>query len=282
MVSPLVSRPGYGYGRPATPVSEAKLPDGGPAVKGLPLDSDIPGTSTFNKPVDDIREPRKDDESIYRVDNADDLLKDRSRVDVREDNADKHDGIGAYGKGQWDSTSKPKYPYRDDRPNSHNAMAEVVVERYLLGMAKEQVLSTQHRVLVAVKLSELTQGLNPKVQQSSRKCKTTVKRVDSKNLRWLFSVDCGNGLKVVKLQAVRPKNAVKLVKMDLRVACSCPFWQWQGPEHHAQSKGYLLGNPRGTASQPDIKDPDKTHLVCKHVASVLDLVRGWEIPTKKG
>lgn len=275
LASLLVLRPAYGQ-----PVAESGLPQGGPAGKGLPLDSGIPGQATFAKPEDDIREPRVDDENIYRVENADDLLKDRDRIDTREDNADKHDGIGAYGEGAWDSSSKTKFPYRDNRPNTHTA--RVVVERYLADTARSVVIRPFDRIKVAVKLTEIAEGLNPKVQRSAKRCKTTVKRVDVGHLRWVFSVDCGNGAKVVKLQATRPKNVVKLVRMDLKMSCSCPFWQWQGPEHNAKTQGYLLGNPRGTASTPDVKDPDRTHLVCKHVAAVLDSIRGWEIPAKKG
>lgn len=262
------------------PVGEAKLPEGGPSDKGLPLDSGIPGTSTFNKPEEDIRKPRTDDENIYRVEDADDLLKDRSRIDTREDNAGHHDGIGAYGEGHWDSTSKPKYPYRDDRPNSHNARLQSIVARYRAEIAPELILRPGDRLKVAVKLSEITDGLSDKVQQGSRKCKVAVRRVDVKNLRWIFAVNCGNGLKVVKLQAARAPNVVKLGKMDLKLSCSCAYWQWQGPEYHAKTRGYLLGSPKGTATTPDIKDPLKTQLVCKHVASVLGFVRGWEIPKK--
>ncbi len=75
LTQPLVSRPGYGQGSPALPdgtVGESKLPEGPPADKGLSLDKDIPGTSTFNKPEGDIREPDKAAPgSIYRVDGPD-------------------------------------------------------------------------------------------------------------------------------------------------------------------------------------------------------------------
>lgn len=120
---PLVSRPAYGEGRGT--VAESGLPGGGPSNKGLPLDSGIPGTSTFTKPQDaPVRDFDKGkDESIYRTDNADDLLTDRERVDTREDNADKHDGIGGYGKGEWDKTGpKSRYPYRDGIPNTHSSV----------------------------------------------------------------------------------------------------------------------------------------------------------------
>ena len=280
--SPLITRPGYGAGRAAIPVSESKLPSGGPGGKGMPLDPGIPGSATFSKPEDDIREDGADDEPIKRVDGPDDLLKDRSRIDTREDNADKHDGIGEMGKGEWDTTIKTKYPYRDDRPNQHYAMAEYVAGVYLLKTAFEVVVPPAPMVRTAATLEEMEVGLDPKIQQSAAACSVTLKRADAGNLRWLFTVNCGNGAKVVRIKANRAGNIVKFTKLDLTVTCSCPAWQWQGPEYHAKKDQYLDGKPRGTASTPDIRDPLRVHRLCKHVTAVLSATRGWQIPTKKG
>lgn len=121
MGSPLTLRPDYG-----SKSGQSQLPQGPPAGKGLSLDKDIPGTSTYAKPEGDIRNQRKDDESIFRVDNADDLLKDQSNPDVNESNADKHDGIGYWGRAPNDSTTKTKYPYGDNRPNKHASLHRIV------------------------------------------------------------------------------------------------------------------------------------------------------------
>lgn len=282
MKQPLVSRPAYGYGRPAMPTAESGLPSGGPSGKGLPVDPAIPGTSTFNKPEKDIREPRKDDEPIKRVENPDDLLKDRDRIDTKEDWGQQHDQIGEMGKGKWDTTIKTKYPYRDDRPNAHYASAEFVVGMYLSANSHEACIDAEGPIRVASTIAEVEKSLSKKVQQSAKRCSASLKRVDAKNLRWIFSVDCGNGPKVVRMKATRKTpRLVKLTKMDVRFKCSCPAWQWLGPEHNAQQGGYLDGKPRGTASPPDIKDPPRQNKVCKHVAAVLSMVRGWEIPVKK-
>jgi len=277
MPLPLVLRPAYGYGRPALPVGESKLPSGGPGGKGMPVDPGIPGSSTFDKPEEDIREPGHDDESIHRIDGPDDLLKDRSKVDTREDNADKHDGIGYTAPGPYD-TPMTKYPYRDDKPNAHNASARIVLGMYLSALAHEAEIALGEPARVAATIAEVEAGLSKKVQQSASKCSSTLKRADKTNLRWIFSVDCGNGPKVVRMKATRKGNAAKLAKMQASFSCSCPAWQWLGPEHNAQKGGYLDGKPRGTASEPNVKDPPRQNKVCKHVASVLGLVRGWEIP----
>ena len=269
-MQPLVSRPAYGL------VSESKLPGGGPSGKGLPLDSGIPGTSTFAKPEEDIREQGKDDESIYRVDNADDMTKDRGRIDVREDNSGKHDGIGYTAPGP-DVTDKTKYPYRDHRQHSHNASVQVVLGMYLSACAHEATVDVQAPVRVAATLPEIERGLSKKVQQSATQCTSTLKRTDKKNLRWIFSVDCGNGPKIVRMKAVRKGNVSQITKMPVLFSCSCPAWQWLGPEHNAQQGKYLDGAPRGTASEPNIRDPQRQNRVCKHVASVLAFIRGWKL-----
>lgn len=280
MLSPLVSRPAYGDGRAATPTSESKLPSGEPGGKGMPLDPGIPGSATFSKPEEDIREPRTDDEPIKRVENPDDLLKDRKRLDTREDNADRHDGIGEMGEGQWDTTIKTRYPYRDDHSDSHYASMEYVVGCYLLKTAREIVIHPSPWARTASTLGEMTQGLDPKTQEKAASCSVTVKRADIANLRWLFLVNCGNGAKVVRVKAAREGNVVRFSKLDLTVSCSCPAWQWTGPEHHAKRDGYLDGKPAGTASTPAVRDPEGKHTVCKHVAAVLSHTKGWQIPKK--
>jgi len=256
------------------------LPGGGPSDRGLPLDSGIPGSSTYSKPEGDVRQPSKDDESIHRVDDADDLTKDRSRIDTVEDNADKHDGIGEMGKGEWDTTNKTKYPYRDKRPNQHYAALnpDSVVELWCLRNAHELTLPPSTNVKVAVKLSEIMRGVNKKTLWKSGVCHVAVKRKDPGNLRWIFSVSCGNGAKLVNLKAERSKNMTLISSMELKVKCSCPGWQWLGPEYHAKANGYQDGAARGTASTPVIKDQKRHNRVCKHVAAVMQEIKEWVVP----
>lgn len=283
LTQPLVSRPAYGEGRTPT-LAESKLPEGGPAGKGLPVEDGLPGSATFSKKEDDVRDfDRNTDTPIYRKDNADDLLKDRSRVDTREDNADKHDGIGGFGKGEWDTTIKTRYPYRDGLPHQHFASAENVVELWKLSHAHDLRVASESSIKVASVPHEVLSGLNPKFQERATRCSVSTKRADIKNLRWIFSVDCGNGAKAVKIHAFRERspNVVKLSKMDVDLSCSCPAWRWLGPEHHAKREDYLDGKPRGTASVPVIRDPSGINRVCKHVAAVLSHVKAWNIPKKR-
>jgi hypothetical protein len=124
------------------------------------------------------------------------------------------------------------------------------------------------------------EGLGASVLSRAKACTVILKRADVPNLRWFFSVDAGHGAKVVRLKAERKGSATQLAKMDLHLTCSCPAWQWQGPEHYAKSEGYLDGNPRGTALAPEVVDTQKQNRVCKHVAAVLSMVQAWDIPRK--
>jgi hypothetical protein len=69
--------------------------------------------------------------------------------------------------------------------------------------------------------------------------------------------------------------------MDVYFSCSCKAWRWLGSEYHSKGEGYIDGKPVGTASTPDIKDPDRINRVCKHVAAVISRVQEWKIPAKK-
>lgn len=276
----LTPRPPYGEGRARTPTAEAKLPEGDPAGRGIPVDEGLPGTQTFVKPLDDngTGESEGKDEPIWRVRNPRDLVKERSRVDVNDQS---QSGPSYYGLGKPHQSPKTKYPYRDGKPNTHNAA--FVAGLWAVERAPERLLQASRRTVVAAPLATLRDGLNPKTVERAQKCAATLKRADIKNLRWIFSVDCGNGPKVVKFKADRLGNVTQFQKMDFHVACSCPAWRWQGPEFHSTTKDFQDPNValQGTASPPDIRDPERINMVCKHVASVLNLTRDWTVPLPK-
>lgn len=265
-------------------MAESGLPGTGPSDKGLSLDSDIPGTQTYTKPLDDVREPdRAEPGSIYRRDNADDLVKPQ---DSRENDERHHEDfkpeLGGPGGRPPDDKAITKVPYRDNRPNRHMAseQAEFVVGLYQLGFTHEAMILPGIPTRIAARISDLLTDLSPKVVERGQTCSVTVRRVDAGNLRWIFAVNCGNGPKVVRVKARRVGRVVRLTRMDLDVSCSCPAFRWLGPEYHANG-AYLDGKPRGTATPPDIRDPERHNKVCKHVAAVLNFIKDWEVPKTK-
>jgi hypothetical protein len=252
----------------------------------MSLDKDIPGSAIYNKPEGDIREFDKGEPgSIYRVDGPDNREKPQDKPDKDERHHENFKPTQAppWGRPPGDPTVTD-YPYRDDRKHKHYAaeQAEFVLGLYQLGFAREATVRLGGgMVRTAARMDDLLSGLNPKVEERGAHCSVQVKRVDANNLRWIFAVNCGNGAKVVRLKGRREGNIVKLSKMDLNVSCSCPGWQWLGPEFHSKGEEYLDGKPRGTASTPDIRDPQRHNRVCKHVSAVLSHVRGWEVPKSK-
>jgi hypothetical protein len=265
-----------------SPVSESGLPGTGPSQKGVGLDPSIPGTSTYAKPSgEEAREPDIEDQSMYRVDDADHLLKDQKKPD-EIDHSDARPTYRRPGPHVKDDGSITKYPYRDEIPNRHNAsIVENVAQLWLLKCAHEVPVSLEEPIRVASKISEIENGLNPQTRQRATACVVTIKRTDVQNLRWIFSVDCGNGPKMVRLKASRKGRVTALAKMDVSFSCSCKAWRWLGSEYHAKGEGYLDGKPVGTASTPNIRDPARINRVCKHVAAVMSKVRSWSIPIKK-
>lgn len=254
----------------------SETPTGDQPSRGLSLPADIPGQSTHAKPVDDTRRRPNRDEPIWRITNPTDKTKEHSRVDVRDVGGE----TSYFGLGTPNPPTKTQYPYRDDTDNTYKAAA-FVVELWRLEGAPTLLLSVDSSIRTSTTLEQILEGLDTKFKERSLGCSAALKRVDPRNLRWIFSVNCGNGAKAVKVRAVRRGSAVHFTKLDLELSCSCPAWQWLGPEFHARQEAFQLGKARGTASPPNIRDPERDNRVCKHVAAVLATTRQWVVPRRE-
>ena len=73
-----------------------------------------------------------------------------------------------------------------------------------------------------------------------------------------------------QLNQMKPSERLKA--LDVKVNCDCPFFRWNGPEHNAKANGYLLPPQHGTASEPDIRDPNREFYICKHIAAVFAII----------
>ncbi len=62
-------------------------------------------------------------------------------------------------------------------------------------------------------------------------------------------------------------------RLDVRVVCTCPSWQWHGSDYWALVGGYLYGFPRSDRRFPARADPDGRRPVCKHITAIAKLVR---------
>jgi len=137
-----------------------------------------------------------------------------------------------------------------------------------------------HVEKTAALIHEIREGCGSDLVGKSSGLDVKLARVDRKNAVWLFNVQGSKSPYRVRLKATRSGNIRDFQKLHVKVSCSCPFWQWQGPEFHAKQGDYLYGKPRGLATKPDVKDPGGKHGACKHVLAVLSFVtdKNWQVP----
>ena len=181
-------------------------------------------------------DPDIDSESIFHVYDRGTLLKDQ---DKREDEKDWSQWQTEFNKGITDEVpSKTKYPYRD---RQKSLLSKIVVAEYLLRKRPLYVtFYINSRNKIAIRMSELRDRTSDKVKERSRECVAKLKRVDAKNLRWLFDVTSPNNKYIVTMKGIPPKRKIKYVdKLDVKVSCNCNFWRWQGPDYHAKTMDYL-------------------------------------------
>ena len=131
----------------------------------------------------------------------------------------------------------------------------------------------------AVLLSEIVSGtVDPELHARAGKLNVLLHKANAKLQRWVFEVRGGVTSHMVRVRAAKVAELGGVAGDDVFLSCDCGAWRWDGPEHHAQSKGYLDGKPRGTASVPIVRDPDGKHWACKHVLAVARIVSQSPLP----
>lgn len=126
-------------------------------------------------------------------------------------------------------------------------------------------------------MAEILHRVDREIQVRAQDRRPSLLRTDTKNWIWHWK----SGQWKVKVQAFKRGGAKNFDKLNLRIACNCPFWRWQGPEHWAKQSDYLLGRPRGSAASPVVRDPKHEHPVCKHVYAVLKQSARFFVRPKK-
>lgn len=286
--------PNYGSGNVLDVLDQSVLLEQTDPMGGEPLGVGTVPFFTFMRGVEfDTEEGLEDffdlaDADFDRDDEEDDEESLRLATFYREtfrpgDNLDPGDGVRDLGEP---SPVNPILPYPDtDRNDRHpgELMNNISPTDNNPGSAK--VIPEGHdfqnrmasAVRVAAKMAEILQGIDPGIASRARGITPKMKRSDPGNTVYSFAVPGSKGeTYTVKVKGVPPTGSVKtLSKMDLKLSCSCDFWQYQGPEHWARAGDYLFGKPRGTADRPDAKDPQGRNRLCKHAVAVLGTVKKW-------
>lgn len=157
-------------------------------------------------------------------------------------------------------------------------LVQKVISHWRLEQSPLRVKKSRRKISMTI--DDILLDLSPSILKKSGQVSISLIDQPSSNT-WQFSaVDAGDDY-VVSVRALPDREdfleSLTVGDVDIEVSCSCPFWRWQGPEHHAKAEDYLYGSPRGTAASPTIKDPSGVQLLCKHATSTLEEIRDYPL-----
>ncbi|HED36909.1 MAG TPA: hypothetical protein ENI76_01480, partial [Ignavibacteria bacterium] len=139
-----------------------------------------------------------------------------------------------------------QYPYRtEETPVRHSSI--IIVSRNLKK--------------ISIGPENLKVRAPDKIIDKSKSCNVNLISYDKRGRVYTFTV-IGDTVPYIVRAAL---TDLKHIAMN----CTCPFWEWNGPEYNAKENSYLLGLPSGSASSPDVRDPDRIYWLCKHTYAVL-------------
>jgi hypothetical protein len=229
--------------RMATRVASVRSADFIP--DGNTEEADLFGTKTFVYDDNASTIPNSDSGSIFDIDGADNVTHHQEFESDQDINVQVPTDT-SYMTDVDMTDSGFGYPYRTEETPRHSST--IVVASFGI-----------HRW--ALKPEELEIKAPEKIQENARVCSVQLISYDKRGRVFTFGVNCGNGVKTVR---------AALTDVDhVAMSCTCPFWKWNGPEFHAKTNNYMLGQPHGTATPPDVRDPDREYFLCKHAYAVL-------------
>jgi hypothetical protein len=111
-------------------------------------------------------------------------------------------------------------------------------------------------------------------------CNAKLKKADPANYRWTFSVKSKGSdktrtvrFKLIKEHGTNPMNRTILV------SCDCPSWRYNGADYNAKSLSYRERQMSNNSS-PDVRDPERKFLVCKHIKAVAEKFKSYIVVQK--
>jgi len=216
-------------------------------------DAELFSYQTFVNDDNEPTVPSASEGSIFEINDADDM------THHQENNFDQNIEVPtdtSYQSEDMDSTQYTDYPYRGEAPYRHSSRRRGSDTHSYTG---PRILFA--RLNVALKPTDLQPRTPQKIKDNAKKCAVKLISYDERNRVYTFEANCGNGPHVVQASLSEIDNVA--------LSCDCNFWRWNGPEFHAQENKFMLGQPFGSASVPNIRDPEKKYWLCKHTYSVL-------------
>ncbi len=213
------------------------------AFDGGTEEADMFGTSTFVNHDNGIDPPSSDPGSIFDRDNYQNQTH-HQEYDF-DWNLQSPTDFTYMSDGDMDDITE--YPYRTQespvRHSSFSGKRHVFVYRY------------------SMKPKDLESRTPEKIKARSNDVFIRLVSFDPKTSVYTFSARSSKDSYDVRASISDDDN--------ISLSCSCPYWRYNGPEYHAKTNDFLLGDPHGTATTPDKKDPNKELFLCKHAYAVM-------------
>ena len=135
---------------------------------------------------------------------------------------------------------------------------------------------------IALSTGQLAMMTSRRSVKYAKGCISTSKRNDPKNGRWTFTVRChekwSKGPYDVRFRLTGKGPFSKdILSREIQVSCTCNAWKYNGPDWNARAKDYSE-RELSNGQAPNIRDPQRRYLICKHIAASIPLFRRFIIP----
>jgi hypothetical protein len=137
----------------------------------------------------------------------------------------------------------------------------------------------------AMSLGELVMHTNKKSVKYQKGCVATLKKSMPKLGRWVFTVKCNENWSKgpydvrFKLIEGKGKKTIGVLGREILMSCPCKAWKFNGADFNANSKDYLE-RQYSNGQAPEIRDPKRKYLICKHVATCVPILKKFIIPER--
>ena len=133
-------------------------------------------------------------------------------------------------------------------------------------------------IILEVKMNELLKEMPNK---------TKARSIDIKDVELVYDIPYNKG-RVIRFKVVGTKGDTYFTSFyfknkydiwsDLKVKCTCPYFQWWGSGWNAKNEQYALRRTAGDTYPPNIRDPKRENKICKHVVAAFNKIK--DLPKK--
>jgi len=129
---------------------------------------------------------------------------------------------------------------------------------------------------VAVTIKSLLDTVQNNILDNASNCSTSLYRRDKKFQRLFFRSSCNEsysaGPWTSRVYFIGGRSR-KRKTQDVKVSCNCTYFKYWGPLHNTMTMG-ALNRDRKRVQAPNVRDPGRDHILCKHLNNALVIALG--------